>query len=119
MQAWLRPPSRLKFLSAGERPLCTLARPLLGWLLLLLLRRWLVALEIRIQDQPIELAADSVDIDEQKGLSIYRGDVDLRPGQHPPARRRGHRAPGRAQALKVVAEGRPVRFEQMADQGGR
>lgn len=32
------------------------------------------------KEQPIELVADSVDIDETKGVSIYKGDVDLRQG---------------------------------------
>jgi len=32
------------------------------------------------KDQPIELAADSVDVDEGKGVSTYRGNVDLRQG---------------------------------------
>jgi lipopolysaccharide export system protein LptA len=32
------------------------------------------------KDQPIELAADSVDVDEGKGISTYRGNVDLRQG---------------------------------------
>jgi lipopolysaccharide export system protein LptA len=67
--------------------------------------------------QPIELAADSVDIDEGKGLSIYRGDVDLRQGSmrvladvitvHQQGRK----------PTKVVAEGRPVRFRQQSERG--
>jgi lipopolysaccharide export system protein LptA len=32
------------------------------------------------KDQPIELAADSVDVDEGKGVSVYKGNVDLRQG---------------------------------------
>ena len=32
------------------------------------------------KDQPIELAADSVDVDEARGTSVYKGDVDLRQG---------------------------------------
>lgn len=32
------------------------------------------------KDAPIQLAADSVDVDEGRGLSIYKGDVDLRQG---------------------------------------
>ena len=42
---------------------------------------WLSAAALESdRNQPIELAADSVDIDEGKGVSIYRGDVDLRQG---------------------------------------
>lgn len=32
------------------------------------------------KDQPIELAADSVDVDEGRGVSVYKGNVDLRQG---------------------------------------
>jgi lipopolysaccharide export system protein LptA len=69
------------------------------------------------RQQAIELAADSVDIDEASGVSVYRGDVDLRQGS---MRLRAdvvtveHR--GRRPA-KVTAEGRPVRFEQRSGKG--
>lgn len=69
------------------------------------------------REQPIELAADSVDIDEGKGVSVYRGDVDLRQGSirlradvvtvHQSGRR----------PSKVVAEGRPVKFQQQSTKG--
>ena len=69
------------------------------------------------KEQPIELAADSVDIDESKGTSVYRGDVDLRQGtmhlqadvvtvyQH------------KRKPTKIIAEGRPVKFQQQSDKG--
>ncbi len=69
------------------------------------------------RNQPIELAADSVDINEAEGLSVYRGDVDLRQGSmHLQADvvRVHHR--GRDPS-RVVAEGRPVRFEQQSTRG--
>ena len=69
------------------------------------------------KDQPIELAADSVDIDESKGRSIYRGDVDLRQGTmrvladvvtvHQAKRR----------PTKIIAEGKPVKFRQQSEKG--
>ena len=63
------------------------------------------------RDQP------SVDIDEGKGLSIYRGDVDLRQGT---IRLRAdvvtvHQA-GR-KASRIVAQGRPVTFQQQSQKG--
>ena len=74
----------------------------------------------RLPDQarkPIELAADSVDIDEGKGVSVYRGDVDLRQGSirlladvvtvHQSGRK----------PSKIVAEGRPVKFGQQSTKG--
>lgn len=67
--------------------------------------------------QPIELAADSVDFNEAKGLSIYKGDVDLRQGS---IRLRGDLVTVYQDGLdpkKVVAEGRPVKFEQRIDKG--
>ena len=67
--------------------------------------------------QPIELAADSVDFNEAKGLSIYKGDVDLRQGS---IRLRGDLVTVYQDGLdpkKVVAEGRPVKFEQLIDKG--
>lgn len=69
------------------------------------------------RDQPIELAADSVDIDEGKGLSTYKGDVDLRQGT---MRLRAdivtvYRS-GR-KTSKIVAEGRPVKFQQQSKKG--
>lgn len=84
--------------------------------LLLLAGPSVTALEADRQ-QPIELAADSVDIDEAAGVSVYRGDVDLRQGSmrlradvvtvHQDGRR----------PSRVVAEGRPVRFEQRSRKG--
>jgi lipopolysaccharide export system protein LptA len=69
------------------------------------------------RQQPIELAADSVDIDEGRGVSIYRGNVDLRQGTmevladvvtvHQTNRR----------PVKIVAEGRPVKFKQQSEKG--
>lgn len=69
------------------------------------------------KEQPIELAADSVDIDEGKGVSVYKGDVDLRQGS---MRLRAdivtvHQI-GRKPS-KMVAEGRPAKFEQQSDKG--
>lgn len=69
------------------------------------------------REQPIELAADSVDIDEGKGLSIYKGDVDLRQGTiHLRADVVTVHQNGRKPS-KIVAQGRPVRFEQHASKG--
>ena len=69
------------------------------------------------RQQPIELAADSVDIDEGRGVSVYRGNVDLRQGTievladvvtvHLANRR----------PVKIVAEGRPVKFKQQSEKG--
>lgn len=75
-----------------------------------------VALESDRQ-QPIELAADSVDIDEAKGVSVYKGDVDLRQGSiHLRADLvTVHQSAGKTS--KIVAEGRPVKFKQQSAKG--
>ena len=69
------------------------------------------------REQPIELVADSVDIDETKGVSIYKGDVDLRQGSmHLRADIVTVYQVDR-KTTKVVAEGRPVKFKQQAAEG--
>ena len=68
------------------------------------------------KDQPIELAADSVDVDEGRGISVYRGDVDLRQGS---IRLLADIVTVRQQARKpnrVIAEG-SVRFSQQNERG--
>lgn len=91
------------------------AKPFLA-LLLLVTASAVSALESDSR-QPIELSADSVDINEAKGLSIYKGDVDLRQGS---IRLRSDVVTvyqvGRDPS-KVVAEGRPVKFEQRLEKG--
>ena len=67
--------------------------------------------------QPVDLAADSVDIDEGRQVAIYKGHVELRQGSmHLRADRvtihHRQRKPDR-----IVAEGRPVRFEQDTGRG--
>jgi len=69
------------------------------------------------KDQPIELAADSVDIDESKGMSIYRGDVDLRQGTMRVLADVVTVHQKKRKPTKVVAEGRPVKFRQQSDTG--
>ncbi|MDJ0738290.1 MAG: lipopolysaccharide transport periplasmic protein LptA [Gammaproteobacteria bacterium] len=75
-----------------------------------------VALESDRQ-QPIELAADSVDIDEGRGISVYKGDVDLRQGS---IRLRADTVTVHQKGKKpsrIVAEGRPVKFQQQSRRG--
>ena len=69
------------------------------------------------QDQPIELTADYADIDESRGLSIYKGDVDLQQGS---MRLRAdivtvHHVDRKPE--RMVAEGQPVKFQQQSDKG--
>ena len=65
--------------------------------------------------KPIELSADYADIDEGKGLSIYKGDVDLRQGSmHLRADVVTVHHTGRKPS-KMVAEGNPVKFDQQSN----
>jgi lipopolysaccharide export system protein LptA len=99
----------------ADRPPRTFFR-LAVTLALLLAAASLAALE-GDRERPIELAADSVDIDEGRGVSIYRGDVDLRQGSMRlqadvvTVHQRGRRP------ARVEAEGRPVRFTQQSARG--
>ncbi len=69
------------------------------------------------QEQAIELTADYADIDESRGVSVYKGDVDLRQGS---MRLRAdivtvHHVDRKPE--RMVAEGRPVKFQQQSDKG--
>ena len=69
------------------------------------------------KDQPIELAADSVDIDESKGMSVYRGDVDLRQGTMRVQADVVTVHQNKRKPTKIIAEGRPVKFRQQSEKG--
>lgn len=67
------------------------------------------------RDQPVEILADSADIDEVRGISVYRGKVEVRQGSmrlyadevtihHPDEK-----------AKRIEAVGKPVRFSQALD----
>ena len=70
------------------------------------------------QQQPIEIEADGVEIDDGRQVSIYTGNVDIRQGsmqlladrvtvQHAKSRQPSH----------IVAEGNPARFRQLVKKG--
>lgn len=69
------------------------------------------------KDKPVELSADSVDIDEGKGISVYNGNVDLRQGSmqlladQVTVKHQG-RNPDH-----ITAVGKPVRFKQDTGKG--
>jgi len=91
------------------------AKTLLALLLLLVIPAGF-ALESD-KDQPIELAADSVDIDESKGRSVYRGEVDLRQGTMRVLADVVTVHQAKRKPTKIIAEGRPVKFSQQSDKG--
>ncbi len=85
-----------------------------GCILLMLLSlapTWTLAAS-KNEDLPILIEADSADIDDRKGISIYRGNVEIRQGtsvltadkvtvQHPDKK-----------AQKIIAVGKPVKYRQ-------
>jgi lipopolysaccharide export system protein LptA len=69
------------------------------------------------KDQPIHVEADSVEIDDRTGVSIYQGDVDVKQGSiHLTADKvTVYQKERRTERVKAV--GRPVRFQQRTDKG--
>jgi lipopolysaccharide export system protein LptA len=67
------------------------------------------------KDQPIELEADGVELDEGRGVSVYRGNVVLNQGTMRLNADRLTVTHTGTRPTKIVAEGRPVRFRQLPD----
>ena len=67
------------------------------------------------RDQPIHLEADSVEIDEATGLSVYKGNVIITQGSLKlwTDTMWIHRRDGKTE--KIIAEGDPARFRQLMD----
>lgn len=67
------------------------------------------------KDQPIEVEADSVDVNETEGISIYKGNVEINQGsiRLQAAKVTIHHPKGKSE--KLVAVGNPVRFRQLPD----
>jgi lipopolysaccharide export system protein LptA len=94
------------------------AKPLLALMLLIPMLASQAGLALEAdKEQPIELAADSVDIDESKGTSIYRGDVDLRQGSMHLRADVVTVYQTKRKPTKIIAEGRPVKFQQATEKG--
>lgn len=69
------------------------------------------------KDQPIELVADSVEFDDGKRLSIYKGDVDLRQGSIRVWADRVTVKHRDKKPDKIIAIGSPARFQQEGENG--
>lgn len=72
------------------------------------------------RDQPIYIESDSLKIDDLKGVSTYQGNVLFRQGSatlHADALVIHSR--DRKEVERIVASGKPARFEQKAEDGGR
>ncbi|MEJ2394325.1 MAG: lipopolysaccharide transport periplasmic protein LptA [Candidatus Thiodiazotropha sp.] len=75
---------------------------------------WVLALT-GDRDQPMNLEADSVSIDEQTGVSLYEGNVVITQGSLKlwADRLWIHRRDGKTE--KLISEGNPTRFRQLTD----
>lgn len=70
------------------------------------------------KEQPLQLEADSLSIDEASGVVLYEGSVEVTQGSLKIWAERlwVHRRQGKTE--KVIGEGDPVRFRQLIEQGG-
>ncbi len=84
---------------------------LLVFLSLVLAPAWSLAAS-KNEDLPIRIEADSADIDDRQGVSVYRGNVEIRQGTSVlTADRVTVQHPGK-KAQKIIAVGKPVRYRQ-------
>jgi lipopolysaccharide export system protein LptA len=67
------------------------------------------------QEQPIDIEADSVDIDEAKGRSIYLGNVRVTQGSMQLLADKVTVLHAGGEAEKFIATGSPTRFRQLPD----
>jgi lipopolysaccharide export system protein LptA len=90
------------------------------WQLVYLLPLWLLlsssasALESDVK-QPITVEADSMDIDDGSGTSIYRGNVELNQGTITLTADKVTVIQGGGKSDRVVAEGKPAVMRQLPD----
>jgi lipopolysaccharide export system protein LptA len=71
------------------------------------------------KDQPLEIAADSVEIDDARGISIYRGNVDVQQGSMRLLADEVTIHHAERSASRIEAVGNPVRFRQKLDDGAK
>jgi lipopolysaccharide export system protein LptA len=69
------------------------------------------------KDQPINIEADSVDIDESKGQSVYLGNVQVTQGSIRLLADRVTVFHASGDPEKFIAVGQPAKFRQMPDDG--
>ncbi|CAK0775179.1 lipopolysaccharide export system protein LptA [Gammaproteobacteria bacterium] len=83
------------------------------WLVACLTAPFVLALPSDRQ-QPVSIEADQADMDEQKGVSVYRGNVSLTQGSMVLRCEilTAYHAPETRSLIKATAEGTPARFRQ-------
>jgi lipopolysaccharide export system protein LptA len=91
-----------------------LLQPAYLFSLWLLLPGSVAALESDVE-QPITVEADSMDIDDGAGTSVYRGNVELHQGTITLKADKVTVIQGKGKSDQVVAEGRPAILRQLPD----
>ncbi|MGV6826533.1 MAG: lipopolysaccharide transport periplasmic protein LptA [bacterium] len=67
------------------------------------------------RDQPVEVVADSVEIDEAAGTSIYIGEVEINQGSIQLLADKVTVFYQQSKVQRLLAEGKPVKFRQLPD----
>lgn len=67
------------------------------------------------KDQPISIEADSVDLDDRKGQSVYKGNVELSQGSIRIKADSITVSQRQGKSDHILATGRPVSFQQQSD----
>jgi len=102
----------MKSIETARRPLCG------GWLGIVLLlvsgSVWALSSD---KDQPIELEADSVEIDDRTGISTYQGNVVIRQGSIRITADKVTVYQKDKRTDKIHAVGEPVTYQQVTDDG--
>ncbi|MET0027784.1 MAG: lipopolysaccharide transport periplasmic protein LptA [Candidatus Thiodiazotropha sp.] len=70
------------------------------------------------REQPMELAADSLSIDESKGVSLYEGHVEITQGSFRMWADRVWIYRHQGKTEKIISEGTPTRFQQLLEIDG-
>ena len=67
------------------------------------------------KDQPIIIEADSMEVDEGKGITIYQGNVDLEQGSIRMKADKVTIMQSKGKTDRIIADGNPVKFRQRPD----
>jgi len=86
------------------------------YFLILLLLSNVVMAKTSDANMPVNISADSVEIREKEGISIYRGNVNISKGSMLIQGELIHIYSGDKGLTKIHVEGKPARFRQLNDQ---
>jgi lipopolysaccharide export system protein LptA len=90
---------------------------IIGCCILFMLPLSLWALESD-RDQPLQLGADSLSIDESTGVSLYEGNVEITQGSMRLWADKLWVYHRQGKAEKIISKGNPTHFSQLLEEGG-